>query len=295
MKRPRSPSSTIVTHYNQLGQNTDNRKDSKIYRLRCFNNWVKSVMINKYLKKQDRVLDIGCGRGGDLIKYSKAEIQLLIGYDISESSITAAKARYISQRNLKFKAEFYTLDCFQNDVKPNVFDAVCCQFCLHYAFESEQKTRQLLRNVSNNLKEDGLFFGCSTNPYWLLKKAREQKEPCFGNEIYSIKFDQIDDIKVFGHKYNVNLLGALDECPEYLVHWKTLETIAKEYKLTLQVLTGFHEFYKENEKKYRDLLLRMEVLSLNNPKLSMEEWEVAEMYFVFCFKRQCQEKKSLKT
>ncbi len=68
--------------------------------LKKFNNWVKSVMIRRFTQRRPgtvqeplyesrgrerrfrpngRVLDLGCGKGGDIAKWDKADIQELIG------------------------------------------------------------------------------------------------------------------------------------------------------------------------------------------------------------------------
>lgn len=72
------------------------RGESPIIGLRKFNNWVKSVLIQKWaheplstsksfmkpktgVTRSGRVLDIGCGKGGDLQKWAKARIKEYIG------------------------------------------------------------------------------------------------------------------------------------------------------------------------------------------------------------------------
>ena len=50
----------------------EGRKASRIIFLRSFNNWVKASMINKYCRKLGKgasVLELCCGKGGDLDKY----------------------------------------------------------------------------------------------------------------------------------------------------------------------------------------------------------------------------------
>lgn len=57
---------------------------SPIIGLKAFNNWVKSVLITQFAhsvlrkgsvahgKKRGKVLDMGCGKGGDISKWTKS-------------------------------------------------------------------------------------------------------------------------------------------------------------------------------------------------------------------------------
>lgn len=42
------------------------------------------------------VLDLCCGRGGDMVKWKKANVSHYVGLDFSDSSITEAQTRYLS-------------------------------------------------------------------------------------------------------------------------------------------------------------------------------------------------------
>lgn len=61
------------------------RRDSPIIGLKNFNNWVKSVLIAKFVRRNvprsqgPKVLDLGCGKGGDLQKWSKAQTSNYVG------------------------------------------------------------------------------------------------------------------------------------------------------------------------------------------------------------------------
>lgn len=48
------------------------------------------------------------------------------------------------------------------------FDVVSMQFCMHYAFESEDKARMMLENVSVHMREGGIFIGTIPNSAQLL-------------------------------------------------------------------------------------------------------------------------------
>src|SRR5690348_1752977 len=62
----------IAAHYNSIIQKSVSQRNlSRIIGLKSFNNWVKSVLINEYCISNNKatVLDICCGKGGDLKKY----------------------------------------------------------------------------------------------------------------------------------------------------------------------------------------------------------------------------------
>ena len=75
-----------------------------------------------------------------------------------------------------FFASFFALDCYSHvlsDELPPVlletpFDVVSMQFCMHYAFETEEKARMMLANVSTWLRAGGVFVGTVPNSTWLL-------------------------------------------------------------------------------------------------------------------------------
>ena len=46
--------------------------------MRNFNNWVKSVLIRGYVQRGAIVLDLCCGKGGDLLKWKEGRIGYLI-------------------------------------------------------------------------------------------------------------------------------------------------------------------------------------------------------------------------
>ena len=52
------------------------------------------------------------------------------------------------------------------DLEP--FDVVTMQFCMHYAFETEHKARTMLQNVSQHLRQGGVFIGTIPNSKLLL-------------------------------------------------------------------------------------------------------------------------------
>lgn len=48
----------------------------------------------------------------------------------------------------------------------------------------------------------------------------------FGNSVYSVKFDAREHDSVYGHRYTFYLQDAVEEVPEYVVHWENFVACA---------------------------------------------------------------------
>jgi mRNA (guanine-N7-)-methyltransferase len=315
--RDRGVSDVVRQHYNAVPERGREwrKTDSKIKGLRSFNNWIKSTVIQKFSPDEDflarktgtkewapetggspgdrkklLVVDLGCGKGGDLGKWQQAPqpVDLYVGLDPAEISIDQARGRYNDMRNNRnqrnrrgnalFHAEFHPKDCFGEwlgdlriiqevgidaNVGPNSnlmnarwggggFDVVVSMFTMHYAFESEEKARQMLQNVSGALKKGGRFIGVGPNSdvistkvaeFHKERKAKkdaipkekgeapedgeveEDQSPEWGNDIYRVRFPgSTPDDGVFrppfGWKYSYFMKEAVEEIPEYVVPWE---------------------------------------------------------------------------
>lgn len=218
--RPRGNHDVVRQHYNNVPERGRQWRttDSKIKGLRVFNNWIKSCLIQRYSPDEDHapgsremgrssgkellILDIGCGKGGDLNKWQQAPqaVQLYVGLDPAEVSIDQARGRYRNMGNPRggggrgrgghhgrgpppgarmFDARFHVKDCYGESIEDldiirqvgfdpspmnkRGFDVVSMMFSMHYAFESEKNARNMLRNVAGALKKGGRFIGCIPN------------------------------------------------------------------------------------------------------------------------------------
>ena len=158
-------------------------------------------MIHKFSKQEEsmqddriRVLDIGCGKGGDLQKWANSPqaVELYVGIDPAEVSIQQARERYQQMRPQRgghdkgrgrrvFDGMFLVDDAFANSLgdlpliqqvgfgpgsrwgPSGGFDIVSMMFCMHYAFESEVKAKGMLTNVASALRKGGRFIGVIPN------------------------------------------------------------------------------------------------------------------------------------
>ena len=347
------------------------RNESQIKGLRSFNNWVKSCLIHKFSAEEKQeveelgwgeeakepeeqkpllVLDVGCGKGGDLGKWQQApqKVGLYVGLDPAETSIAQARERYQQMRRGRrpiFDARFVPQDCFgawigdvgivrEVGIDPNAgsgqpsrwggggFDVVAAMFTMHYAFESEEKVRMMLRNVAGCLKKGGRFLGVVPNSdvsaehirKWFSEKKekecggtdtdpktneREEGEaedsPSWGNSIYRVRFpsDPLRPLQAdggfrppFSWKYTYWMAEAVD-VPEFVVPWEAFRAIAEGFNLEQRYRKPFPEIF-ESERGNSELMqlaVRMGVTKFEGgPKnLSPEEEEAVGFYHAFCF------------
>ncbi|KAL5533036.1 ABD1 [Sanghuangporus sanghuang] len=323
----------VVKHYNlRPDVGVTQRQQSPIIGLKSFNNWVKSVLIARFAhpalhpdepienkKGPDgkvqfngppggRVLDLGCGKGGDLNKWQKARVREYVGVDIAEISVEQARQRFQSsavanptKSSSRFTSFFAALDCFSHSLIeiPNIpipprtppFDVVSMQFCMHYAFESVQKARVMLENVTRWLRKGGRFVGTIPNDRLLLERLDAlppDSDLSFGNSVYRIKFDDRERRPVFGHRYTFFLRDAVEDVPEYIVYWDNFVQMASEYHLHLLYKAEFHDVYAEHceHPEYGPLLQRMKVVDADGEsQMDEDQWEAANVYVAFAFEK----------
>ncbi|GKZ68768.1 mRNA cap guanine-N7 methyltransferase [Aspergillus niger] len=329
----------VRQHYNAVPQRGREwrKTESKIKGLRSFNNWVKSTLIQKFspdeeFEKRLLVIDLGCGKGGDLGKWQLAPqpVDLYVGLDPAEVSIIQARERYAGMRSGRgprggrrggpplFHGEFRSKDCFgewlgdvdivqQVGIDPNVgpggsmmasrwggggFDVVTSMFAIHYAFESEEKARQMLRNVAGCLKKGGRFIGVCPNSDIISARVEEEAKAEWGNSIYRVRFpgDTPEDgifRPPFGWKYSYFMEEAVGEIPEYVVPWEAFRALTEEYNLELQYRKPFMEVWRDekDDPELGPLSERMGVRDRTTGELTMtpEEQEAVSFYHAFCF------------
>ncbi|XP_055383143.1 mRNA cap guanine-N7 methyltransferase [Condylostylus longicornis] len=278
----------VATHYNKLEEKgLAKRSKSKIIYMRNFNNWIKSMLIEEYLKKIKstqklgeplRVLDMCCGKGGDLFKWEKGGITHLICTDIAEVSVEQCQQRYnaiISRADKKFgskkfTAEFFACDSTLERLREKYKDPsmklnlVSCQFAFHYCFESLTQAEIMVRNAAECLLPGGYFIATIPDANEIMRRQRLYGRK-FGNSVYNIDF--ICDTErppLFGAKYKFYLEDVVD-CPEFLVHFPTFEKLCRKNGLKLEMKSSFADYYKKNIEHGKGLLQRMQALESYPP------------------------------
>ncbi|CEF65795.1 mRNA cap guanine-N7 methyltransferase [Strongyloides ratti] len=250
------------------------RDKSAIYYLRNFNNFIKSCLIQEFITKlkndgnyNGQILDLCCGKGGDLLKWKKGFAKKVVMTDIAEISLEHCGNRYselVAKQNPNFPlfdveiihadSTVTRLDEYIKEGKP--FDICSCQFSLHYAFESERKARQMLQNATENIKEGGYFIGTIPNANLLISLLKKNKSIYFKNKVCNLSYLGVEgknqteeerlaaimdsNIPLFGAKIDWQL-DNLVNCPEYLVHIPLLVKMLEEFNMELVYCKRFDE------------------------------------------------------
>lgn len=166
---------------------------------RAYHNWVKSILIYTYCspkygnKKEMTLLDLGVGRGGDLMKFFHAGVTFTVGIDVDNETLTAATdgcvSRYnqfrkghptfpkmvfiqadastildpveqekvlgrIPEKSLALMSQYFSVD----ESKRMKFDRINIQFSLHYFLANETSWSNFLENINMYLKPGGFVL-----------------------------------------------------------------------------------------------------------------------------------------
>jgi ubiquinone/menaquinone biosynthesis C-methylase UbiE len=131
--------------------------------LRIENNSVKKNLLSTWVPRGSRVLDVGCGQGGDVHKWNSVGVSELVGIDPNPWAIREARRRSKNYDGFTFAVG--DIRCAPRD-KP--FDVICYNFSLQY------QPLELLSEITERLSDKGgLFIGVVTDST-RLEFAKEQ-------------------------------------------------------------------------------------------------------------------------
>lgn len=224
-----------ISHKLIVAVNKENKYYQKVSKLastmRQYHNFIKSNLIYTYCNKmyqdnqQQSVLDIGCGRGGDIGKFYYTEVAYLVGIDIDaegfKSPVDGAISRYNAFRRKKpnfpkmyfIQADARALFDYDSQVKslsgmddvnkkllqkffPNVtegvkrilFDRINCQFAMHYFLKDNICWNNFKENLKNHLRAGGYFITTTFD-------AREVMKALGIKDTYTVYYNDSDGNK----------------------------------------------------------------------------------------------------
>ena len=163
--------------------------------MRQFSNWIKSILIYTYCRgskvtpngkfKKKTILDIGSGRGGDIMKFFHARVKSVVGFDPNYenvySTFDSLTSRYkdvssrfphfpkmtfiqgdgtvpLNAKSQKAKILNYSKESekiIDKVIGKNKFDIINSSFVIHYLFKDESSLKNMLNNIKTHLAPDG--------------------------------------------------------------------------------------------------------------------------------------------
>lgn len=228
--------------------------------LRKFHNWIKSQLIFEAQRKTkgDCLLDIAVGRGGDIMKWNKARLKYVTGFDIDNKSIyeknefDGAIKRYNSMKHLPNMPKCYfwnisAVDPFALSIingKDNnkIYDIVSCQFSFHYFVNDIDIT---LNMISKKLKTNGYFIGTAADGDVISNLLRNKDT--FENDTICLKKTDDEGMYLFELKSVKSSRETYFEYRgasiEYFLHKDHLIEKCEKHGLELIKINNFTEIY----------------------------------------------------
>jgi len=311
---------SVAHHYSQVArdvgrQTRREREDSPTSRLRSYHNWTKNVLVGCAAGLWGegatiQVLDLACGRGGDLFKWDKTirnnrqSIASYLGVDVAYGAIGEA-ARRASQFHFPHRFDCADLSK-QEDLRrvattfpPNSFHIASMQFALHYFFNREESAHNLFSFMASSLQAGGIFICTYADGNTIVRKLRDKQwtqhrdtgwrphDVTISNPFYRIEAagSMLDDLEKspspFGHSYRFTLEGAVQGQREYLIPDDVLTAIGQHYGFKTVVESNFQPFTKDVMKmdKHGHAMRYMRVFG-GLPELPHDEWECSSLYKV---------------
>lgn len=282
-----SPSETIFEDDSYYRD--DLKRNTRIFKdLYTFHRSIKSYLYAKYINKNDTVLELGCGRGGDMHFLKKSHASKVVGLDFTLLNITSptqgAAVRYLKDKSanpndympliLYVYGDFTYHPLFEypeDKYMPillgnqkghteylaqfeglNTFDKVSCQFALHYACSSEETFRSYAKNIQAHCKD--IFFATCSDGKAIYSQLLGKKVQYFGKhqkiaaEYRKEYQDKEKWTEEFGMAITV-ILESFDQAyTEWLVPMDKVVEIMKEYDFELIESKNFGEIYNEQSK-----------------------------------------------
>ena len=249
---PAPPVDTVERHYDAQASNNVSRTDAlrrrkkgALINYKRHANAVKRLMIERYAGRCRLLVDLGCGRGGDINKWREASVCRVIALDLSSAQLDEARRRERQDpsRN-RTDVSWIHASMTQPDLhavlRPLLAheraDAIACQFAVQYAFDREETISRVLGVVSETLQEGGVFFGVAPDADAIVAQLANRRETHFRppDHPFSLLLRLSADAppKEFGSELLFSLedtvLGTAEDdgCTEFLCYRHTLVRLA---------------------------------------------------------------------
>ncbi|XP_030966462.1 mRNA cap guanine-N7 methyltransferase 2 isoform X3 [Quercus lobata] len=262
-----------------------NRSESSHQKLYEF---AKMALMKIFAHPYATVCDLYCCGGGGLGFDNDAQIGHYIGIDVSSTGIAQLREAWESLSQKKpYPSDFFHFDP-----------------CLHLqlCFETEERARKLLQNVSCLLKPGGYFFGITPDSSTIWAKYQKNVEAyhnkgssmkpnivpnCIRSESYMITFEvEEEKFPLFGKKYQLKFASDPSAETHCLVHFPSFIRLAREAGLEYVEIQNLTEFYDDNRAQFAGMITNF-VPNLVDPRgrLLPRSYDVLGLYTTFIFQK----------
>ena len=173
---PPPPTSAEERHYDaQANQHVSResalatRNAGVLIKYKKHANAVKRRQVDQYAGGANLLVDLGCGRGGDINKWCSSNIGNVVAMDLSSLQLSEARRRADQDPSCRKGSTAITwlhASMLQPDLleflRPKLSelaDAVTVQFAIQFAFGSEETASRVLGVASSLLRDGGTLFG----------------------------------------------------------------------------------------------------------------------------------------
>lgn len=271
------------TYEDDMYYRDDLRRSSRVFNdVYDFHNRIKDELYKQSVSDGDTLLELAVGRAGDLNKWKRVKPSRIVGIDISDSNITSptqgSAVRYLTDKKkhprdflppcLFIQGDMTAYPLFEQDDKympiltgtetaptPYLagfegltsFDAIACQFALHYACETEETFRAFAKNLQKYGK--GVFFGTCSDGKSIYSLLAGKKAHLFGadREVSGEYMKEYDDRESWNEEFGMPIKVFLESFDrpaiEYLVPFEKVTSILEEHGYELVETKLFSEIY----------------------------------------------------
>jgi SAM-dependent methyltransferase len=221
------------------------------------------------------VLDMASGKGQDLFRYIKYDMQNLLCLEIDKTALMELISRKhdFASGKVDGAMAIYThaMD-LNNDYKSNIsiledarlpipagFDLIICNLAFHYLIASKNAVQNIVKFINHYLKPGGRFVFTAFDGQKVYDLLEENKGHWDAMPRFSIKSNYKEDVFMpVGQKIKVLLPFSKNEYyEEYLVNIKYIEKEFESYGISLESNKSFGDYlddYKRvNNRNYQEM------------------------------------------